>query len=63
MARRDKIHQALDTQVLLTIRIYNIQYHQTFAFSYHIAVCWLVVLGGAEASQPLLEHEYAEGVT
>lgn len=31
--------------------------------SYHIAVCWFVVLSGAEASQSLLEHEYAEWVT
>lgn len=29
----------------------------------HIAVCWLVVLGGAEADQALLEHEYPEWVT
>lgn len=29
----------------------------------HVAVCWLVVLGGAEADQALLEHEYPEWVT
>lgn len=28
----------------------------------HIAVRWLVVLGGAEADQALLEHEYPEWV-
>lgn len=31
--------------------------------SHHVAVCGLVVLGGAEASQTLPEHEDAEGVT
>lgn len=29
----------------------------------HVAVCWLVVFGGAEADQALLEHEYPERVT
>lgn len=31
--------------------------------SYHIAVCWFVVLGGTEASESLLKHEYAEWIT
>lgn len=31
--------------------------------SYDIVVCWFVVLGGAEASQSVFEHEYAEWVT
>lgn len=29
----------------------------------HIAVCWFVVLRGAEADQTLLEHEHSEWVT
>lgn len=31
--------------------------------SYHVAVCGLVVLRGAEAGESLLEHEDAERVT
>lgn len=39
------------------------QYRIFIDISHHIALRWFVVLGGAEASQSLLEHEYAERVT
>lgn len=41
----------------------NTEYSTRLVVSYHVVVRRLVVLGGAEASQSLLEHEYAEWVT
>lgn len=37
--------------------------NQKTSASHHVAVSWFVVLGGAEADQALLEHEYSEWVT
>lgn len=39
------------------------QYIILINVSDHIAVCWFIVLGGAEADQALLEHEDSERVT
>lgn len=36
--------------------------HRTSLASYHVAAGRVRVLGGAEASESLLEHEYPEGV-